>query len=79
MISDNKYIEHESLYEKLLGYKYSTKTDVFKLSGIVFDKDAKTKRGILCQTSKLFDPLGLVTKSSGHKIFHGIKMSWKNI
>ena len=27
MISDNKYIEHESPYEKLLGYKYSTKTD----------------------------------------------------
>ena len=59
MISDNKYIEHESPYEKLLGYKYSTKTDVFKLSGTVFDKDAKTKRGISCQTSKLFDPLGL--------------------
>ena len=59
MISDNKYIEHESPYEKLLGYKYSTKTDVFKLSGTVFDRDAKTKRGILCQTSKLFDPFGL--------------------
>ena len=59
MISDNKYIEHKNPYEKLLGYKYSTKTDVFKLSGTVFDKDAKTKRGILCQTSKLFEPLGL--------------------
>ena len=59
MISDNKYIEHKSPYEKLLGYKYSTKTDVFKLSGTVFDKDAKTKRGILCQSTKLFDPHGL--------------------
>ena len=55
MISDKKYIEHE----KLLGYTYSTKTNVFKMSGTVFDKDAKTKRGILCQTSKLFDPLSL--------------------
>ena len=59
MISDNKYIENESPYEKLLGYKYSTKTDVVKLSGTVFDKDTKKKRGILYQTSKLFDPSGL--------------------
>ena len=43
----------------MIVYKYSTKTDVFKLSVTVFDKDVKTKRGILCQTSKLFDPLGL--------------------
>ena len=56
MISDNKYIENESPYEKLLGYKYSTKTDVVKLCGAVFDKDTKKKRGILSQTSKLFDP-----------------------
>ena len=43
MISDNTYIEHESPYEKLLGYKYLTKTDVFKLSGTIFDKDAIQK------------------------------------
>ena len=59
MQADNRYVEHQSDYEKMLGYNYSTSSDTLHLSKTCLDVNANTKRKILSETSKLFDPLGL--------------------
>ena len=66
MILDNRYVEHNSSYEKVLGYKYSPVKDIIKLadSSIVLGLSSVTKRIILSQFSKLFDPLSLVSPVS---------------
>ena len=66
MIKDKRYVEHGSEYEKVLGYKYSPVKDVIKLadSSIVLGLSSVTKRIILSQFSKLFDPLSLVSPVS---------------
>ena len=59
MIEDHNFVEHGCELEKVLGYKYSTLNDTIQLSGSHIDFDVKTKRGILSQTSKVFDPLSI--------------------
>ena len=59
MIEDHNFVEHGCKLEKVLGYKYSTLNDTIQLSDSHVDFDVKTKRGILSQTSKVFDPLSL--------------------
>ena len=59
MIEDHNFVEHGCELEKVLGYKYSTLNDTIQLSDAHIDFDVKTKRGILSQTSKMFDPLSL--------------------
>ena len=57
MKQDNKYIEHNNPYDKVLGYRYAVSTDTIKLSKINLNSLAKTKRAVLSQTAKVFDPL----------------------
>ena len=59
MIEDHNFVEHGCELEKVLGYKYSTLNDTIQFSDAHTDFDVKTKRGILSQTSKMFDPLSL--------------------
>ena len=59
MLADGNYVELGCDLEKVLGYKYSTDRDSVYLSPCSLDKNAKTKREILCYTSKIFDPIGL--------------------
>ena len=59
LIEDHNFVEHGCEQEKVLGYKYSTVNDTIQLSDSHIDFDVKTKRGILSQTSKVFDPLSL--------------------
>ena len=34
MVQDNKYVEHVCIEEKILGYRYNTKTDTMQLADI---------------------------------------------
>ena len=59
MKKDGNFVTHENEYEKVLGYKYVVNRDVLQVSQCDLDPTVNTKRGILSQVSKLFDPLGL--------------------
>ena len=59
MKSDNKYIKHDCEFDKVLGYRYSSTQDIIKLAEIKLDPNANTKRSILSESSRVFDPLSL--------------------
>ena len=59
MIQDGRYVDHGCNQEKVLGYKYNPATDSMQLAQAQIVEDVDTKRGILSQTSKIFDPLSL--------------------
>ena len=59
MKKDGNFVTHENEYEKVLGYKYVVNRDVLQISQCDLDTTVNTKRSILPQVSKLFDPLGL--------------------
>ena len=61
MIKDMRYIEHGCEFDKVLGYKYSPSRDVIKLGSSNIDLMAGliTKRTILSQFARVFDPLSL--------------------
>ena len=64
MSQDVRLVEHGCEFDKVLGYKYSPSRDVMKLSNCKLDANANTKRTILSQTSKVFDPLSFVAPVS---------------
>ena len=57
MEKDNRIVEHHS--EKVLGYKYNPKMDTLPMSNMEVDQNVKTKRGVLSQTARVFDPLSI--------------------
>ena len=61
MKSDDKFIKHDCEFDKVLGYRYSSTQDIIKLAEIKLDPSAKTKRSILSESSKVFDPLSLTS------------------
>ena len=61
MSKDGSLAHHGNNYKKVLSLKfYSLETDSIQLSDSVLDSSANTKRSILSQISKIFDPLGLL-------------------
>ena len=60
MKSDGRLVEHECAEDKVLGYRYNVNNDTLSLAPCNMLIDADTKRKILSQTSKVFDPLNLV-------------------
>ena len=61
MKGDGKLIEHTCEFDKVLGYRYSSTRDVMKLSEVKLNPFANTKRMILSESSKVFDPLSLAS------------------
>ena len=57
MADDGRLVEHTSEEEKVLGYRYNVQQDSLKIAHCKIDPESNTKRKILSQTSKLFDPL----------------------
>ena len=55
--SDNLGSTHGSEFEKILGYRYQVSEDTLQLSDYTLDVAAASKRAVLSETSKLFDPL----------------------
>ena len=66
MLKDTRYVEHGCEFDKVLGYKYSPDRDVIKLADSKIDlmPALVTKRIILSQFSKVFDPLSLTAPVS---------------
>ena len=61
MIKDNRFVEHKCETEKVLGYRYSTTKDCMYLAKPLIDDTVNTKRGVLSQISKVFDPLSVTS------------------
>ena len=57
MKSDSRYIKHGQLLDKVLGYLYSPETDTMQLHPVNLDSSANSKRKILSESSKPYDPL----------------------
>ncbi|XP_066958086.1 uncharacterized protein [Macrobrachium rosenbergii] len=60
MQNDGSLASHGNNYEKVLGVNYFMENDSIQLSDNVLGPSANTKRSILSQISKVFDPLGLL-------------------
>ena len=59
MQQDDRLVEHSDSLEKILGYRFNTVNDTISLAKVDFDSSANSKRLILSETSRQFDPLGL--------------------
>ena len=59
MDSDDRLVEHKCEEDKVLGYRYNVNKDTLSFAPCKIDSEANTKRKVLSQTSKLFDPLNL--------------------
>ena len=57
MKADGKLVEHECTEEKVLGYRYNVNSDTLSLAPCSVEAAADTKRKVLSQISKVFDPL----------------------
>ena len=60
MAADGRLVEHTCEEEKVLGYRYNENNDSLSITPCTIDSEANTKRKILSQTSKVYDPLNLV-------------------
>ena len=59
MEKDNSLTQHNSNFERVLGYNYDANKDLLNITTSSIDMGAKTKRSILAQSAKVFDPLSL--------------------
>ena len=59
MRSDGRLVEHQCDEDKILGYRYNVSNDTISLTPCTLSLEADTKRKILSQISKVFDPLNL--------------------
>ena len=75
MIEDKKFVEQSSNFEKVLGYHYNTNLDYLKISNDSVDRTVKTKRGVLFQLSRVFDPLSFTMPITVRRKFL-IKQLW---
>ena len=57
MKKDSRIVQHASDVEKVLSYKYNPKRDTLQISNMEVNQNVKTKRGVLSQTARVFDPL----------------------
>ena len=56
---DKKLVEHMCEEDKVLGYKYNVNNDTLSISPCTVQAVADTKRKVLSQISKAYDPLNL--------------------
>lgn len=59
MTEDGRLVEHDCEEEKVLGYRFNTSKDTIHIAKVDYNASANSKRIILSETSKVFDPLGL--------------------
>ena len=59
MKQDGRIVTHGSMYEKVLGYLYNPLEDSMQLKRLEINGSANTKRSILAEASKIFDPLSV--------------------
>ncbi|HWI50021.1 MAG TPA: A17 family peptidase, partial [Rummeliibacillus sp.] len=54
---ENSFVEHSSCCEKILGYSFNVVTDCMHINKVEYLESISTKRQLLSEISKLFDPL----------------------
>ena len=59
MKGDDRFIKHGQPLDKVLGYRYSAGSDHLQLHSVHLDETVNSKRGMLSESSKVFDPLSL--------------------
>ena len=59
MKADQRLVEHSCEQERVLGYKYNVTRDTLSVAHCNLVPSADTKRKVLSQTSKVYDPLNL--------------------
>ena len=59
IVNDGNFVEHGAKTEKVLGYIYSPKKDSISINVDKINPQVVTKREVLSETSKVFDPLSL--------------------
>ena len=64
---DNSLVQHNSEFERVLGYNYNPNKDVINIASCSLDKRAKTKRNLLVQSAKVFDPLSQMPQSLSNR------------
>ena len=84
MSKNDDLVSHGNNYEKVLGLKYSLENDSIQLADSSLDPSVDTKRGILSQISKVFDPLGLLlpVTTKGRLLMRelwGLKLDWDEV
>ena len=57
MEADGRLVEHKCIEEKVLGYRYNVNSGTLSLAPCSVEAAADTKRKVLSQISKVFDPL----------------------
>ncbi|XP_068232042.1 uncharacterized protein [Palaemon carinicauda] len=57
MEAEERLVEHNCIEEKVLGYRYNVNSDTLSLAPCSVEAAADTKRKVLSQISKIFDPL----------------------
>ena len=79
--NDGNFVEHGAKTEKVLGYIYSPKKDSISINVDKINPQAATKREVLSETSKVFDPLSLCLPVTirGHLLMRDLwveKLTW---
>ena len=59
MEKDNSLTQHNSKFERVIGYNYDPNKNLLNITTNSIDKRAKTERSILDQSAKVLDPLSL--------------------
>ena len=75
---------HGNSYEKVLGMKHMLEFDSLQVGEFQLDASANTKRAVLSQISKVFDPLGLYlpVSNKGKFLMPGLlvaKLEWDDV
>ena len=68
---DGRNASHDSESEKLLGYQYFPTRDTISLAFPKIENKVISKRTILSNVSKFFDPLGLILPCLVYKLNKG--------
>ena len=71
LVSDNKLVEPNCEEDKVLGYRYNVNNDSLSLPSRKTDSEADTRRKVLSQYWKIFDPLTLVLPVTMRQNFDG--------
>ena len=71
MVFDNRLVEHTCEEDKILGYRYNVNNDSSSVPSRKTDSEADTRRKVLSQNSKIFDPLNLVLPVTTRQNFDG--------
>ena len=84
MTDQGNIAPHGNSYEKVLGMKYMLEFDSLQVGEFQLDASANTKRAVLSQISKVFDPLGLYLPVSNKGKFlmrelWAAKLEWDDV